>query len=216
MYGFNRMDAMQDSDSSTGTSESALLERAKAGDTAAVGHLFDRHRARLRRLVDIRLDPRLAGRLDPSDVLQDVYVDLHTRTVEYETGDLPFFLWLRLKVGHRLVDLHRFHLGAQMRDAGREISLHRGPIPLASTASLASQLLGRLTTASDAVVRAENRLRVQDALNSMDAIDREVLVLRHFEDLTNAETATVLSISQKAASNRYVRALRRLKDALAC
>ncbi|MEZ6135002.1 MAG: sigma-70 family RNA polymerase sigma factor [Pirellulaceae bacterium] len=208
------MDAKQDSDSLAETTESALLERAKAGDTAAVGKLFDRHRDRLKRLVQLRLDSRLARRLDPSDVLQDVYVDLHTRIVEYETSDLPFFLWLRLKVGHRLVDLHRYHLGAQKRDAGREISLHRGPIPLASTASLASQLMGRLTSASNAVVRAENRLRVQDALNSMDTIDREVLVLRHFEDLTNSEVATVLAISQKAASNRYVRALRRLRAAL--
>ncbi|MEO1524385.1 MAG: sigma-70 family RNA polymerase sigma factor [Planctomycetota bacterium] len=190
------------------------MARARAGDRFAVGRLFDLHRERLRRLIQVRLDPRLAGRLDPSDVLQEVYVDLHTRLHEYEETDLPFFLWLRLKIGHRLIDLHRFHLGAEKRSVGREISLHDGPLPVASTASLASQLMGRLTSASKAVIRAEAQLKVQNALNSMDEIDREVLVLRHFEDLTNSEVATVLSISQNAASNRYIRALRRLKDVL--
>ena len=110
---------------------------------------------------------------------------------------------------------HRFHLGTQKRSARREISLFRGAMPLASSASLASKLLGRATSASNAAMRAEARVRVQEVLNSMDEIDREVLVLRHFEDLSNAETATLLGISQNAASNRHVRALKRLKESLA-
>ncbi len=194
--------------------EQHLLVAAKAGDSDAVARLFDRHRRRLRRLVEVRLDQRLAGRVDPSDVIQDVYVDVHNRIHEFEDGDLPFFLWLRLKVGHRLVDLHRFHLGAQKRSASREISLHRGPLPVASSASLASRLLGKMTSVSNVAIRAEMRLRVQEALNGMDETDREVLVLRHFEDLSNAETARVLSLSKTAASNRYVRALRRMKTAI--
>ena len=190
------------------------LERAKSGDQQAIAELFDSHRERLKRFVSIRLDPRLAGRVDASDVLQETYVDVHKRIHEYSEGDLPFFLWLRLKVQHRLVDLHRYHLGARKRTAAKEISLGRGMAPMASSASLASRLLGKMTTASNAAMRAETRIRVQDALNQMDEIDREVLVLRHFEDLTNAEVSRVLSINPSAASNRYVRALKRLKSAI--
>ena len=153
--------------------EQHWLVAAKAGDSDAVARLFDQHRRRLRRLVEVRLDQRLAGRVDPSDVIQDVYVDVHNRIHEFEDGDLPFFLWLRLKVGHRLVDLHRFHLGAQKRSASREISLHRGPLPVASSASLASRLLGKMTSVSNVAIRAEMRLRVQEALNRMDETDRE-------------------------------------------
>jgi len=127
---------------------------------------------------------------------------------------MPFFLWLRLLTGQRLLAIHRRHLRTKMRDAGQEIALHQGAIPPASSASLAAQLLGRLTSPSVAVMRAELRLRLQEALNGMDAIDREVLVLRHFEELTNGETAEVLGLLPAAASNRYVRALKRLRSIL--
>jgi len=195
--------------------EDVLLHDAKRGDSDAVAKLFNRYRARLRRMIEIRIDERLAGRIDPSDVLQEAFIDVHNRIDELRTDDIPVFLWLRLKVGNRLIDLHRFHLGAEKRSARREISLFRGAMPLASSASLASKLLGRATSASNAAMRAEARVRVQEALNNMDEIDREVLVLRHFEDLTNAETATILDISQNAASNRHVRALKRLRVSLA-
>jgi len=125
---------------------------------------------------------------------------------------LPFFLWLRLEVGQKLVDVHRFHLGTQMRDAGQEVSLHRGALPQVTSLSLAEHLLGKLTSASQAAMRVELKLRVQEALNSMDPHDREVLILRHFEELSNAEAAHVLGIKPSAAVNRYVRALKRLKD----
>jgi RNA polymerase sigma-70 factor (ECF subfamily) len=125
------------------------------------------------------------------------------------------FLWLRLVTGERLLIIHRRHLGAQMRDAGQEVSLHRGPFPQATSASLAAQLLGRLTSPTQAAIRAEMQVRLQEALNSMDPLDREVLVLRHFEELSNNETAAVLGIRKSAASNRYVRALKRLKEILA-
>jgi RNA polymerase sigma-70 factor (ECF subfamily) len=127
---------------------------------------------------------------------------------------MPFPLWLRLITGQRLTDVHRFHLGAQMRDAGQEVSLYRGAFPQASSISLAAQLLGKMTSASKAAIRAEHKLIVQEALNGMDAIDREVLALRHFEHLSNDETAHVLGLSKAAASNRYIRALKRLKEIL--
>jgi RNA polymerase sigma-70 factor (ECF subfamily) len=193
-----------------------LLEWARAGDPHALAALFDRHRGRLRHMVSLRLDRRLAGRLDPDDVLQEAYIEADRRFAEYlRDPEIPPFLWLRLVVGQKLTDLHRHHLGARMRDAAMEVSLHRGALPQASSISLAELLLGRLTSPTRAARRAEVQVRLQEALNGMDAIDREVLVLRHFEELSNAEAARVLGLEKTAASNRYIRALKRLKRAMA-
>ena len=192
-----------------------LLSRARAGDESALAMLFNHHRERLRKMIRLRMDRRLSGRVDSSDVLQDAYLDVRKRLEEHRgEPSMPFFLWLRLVTGQTLCDLHRQHLGTQKRDAGLEISLHRGAMPQASSVSLAAQLFGKLTTASQAAVRAEHRLIVQEALNGMDPIDREVLTLRHFEHLSNDETALVLGLTRSAASNRYIRALKRLKEIL--
>jgi RNA polymerase sigma-70 factor (ECF subfamily) len=199
----------------TGTTTDELLRRAKAGDQEALGALFARYRDRLRRMVRLRLDRRLSGRVDASDVLQDAYLDVARRFPEYVAAPtVPFYIWLRALTGQRLIDLHRHHLGAEMRDAGREISLYRGALPTASSASLAQQLLAGLTSPTLAAIREEMQLRLQEALNSMDPIDREVVVLRHFEELSNAEAAEVLGIETAAASKRYIRAIRRLKAIL--
>ncbi len=199
-----------------GDENQVLIKRALAGDESALAALFDGYRAQLRRMIRLRLDRRLSGRIDSSDVLQEAYLDVRRRLGEYarDPAGMPFHLWLRLVAGQRLTDLHRFHLGAQMRDAGQEVSLHRGPFPQASSISLAAQLLGKMTSASHAAIRAEHKLIVQEALNGMDPIDREVLALRHFEHLSNDETALVLGLSKSAASNRYIRALKRLKEIL--
>jgi RNA polymerase sigma-70 factor (ECF subfamily) len=192
-----------------------LLRRATAGDAQALAELFVHYRDRLRQMVRLRLDRRLHGRLDPSDVLQEAYLDLARRFPEYVTNPaLPFYLWLRSLTGQKLIDVHRRHLGAKMRDAGQEVSLYRGALPQASSVSLANQLLGRVTSPSLAAIRAETQIRVQEALNSMDPMDREVLTLRHFEMLGNDDTAQVLGISRKAASKRYIRALERLPEIL--
>jgi RNA polymerase sigma-70 factor (ECF subfamily) len=194
----------------------ALIERARAGDADALFALFARHRDRLRRMVEMRLDTRLQGRLDASDVIQEAYAEVAQRFDEYlRDPRLPLFLWLRLVVGERLLKLHRTHLGTQMRDAGREVSLFRGALPAASSAALAAQLLGKHTSPTEAVVRAERILRLQEALNTLDPVDREILSLRHFEELTAAEAARVLGIEEAAAAKRYFRALKRLKDVLA-
>jgi RNA polymerase sigma-70 factor (ECF subfamily) len=167
-----------------------LIERVQAGDPQALNELFSRHRERLRRMIEMRLDHRLHARIDASDVIQDAYVEVVERLDEYlRDPKLPFFLWLRLMVGERLMKLHRQHLGTQMRDAGREVALYRGALPQASSAALAAQLLGKHTSPTQAVVRAERVLRLQEALNTLDAIDREILALRHFEELTSAEAA---------------------------
>jgi RNA polymerase sigma-70 factor (ECF subfamily) len=190
-----------------------LLEAARNGDEGALAALVDRHRDRLQRMVRLRMDRRLQGRVDPSDVVQEAYLAVRSKFPQFSADSrLPFFLWLRLEVGQKLMDLHRLHLGTQMRDAGQEVSLHHGALPQVSSLSLAEHLLGKMTPASHAAMRAELKIRVQEALNSMDPNDREVLILRHFEELSNNEAAQVLGIKPSAAINRYVRALKRLKD----
>jgi RNA polymerase sigma-70 factor (ECF subfamily) len=192
------------------------IDRLRGGDRGALAALFDQHRDRLRRMVELRIDARVRGRLDPSDVLQEAFLDV-ARDLNAYLADpkLPPLLWLRLHVGRRLTTLHRQHLGTKMRDAGLEISLYQGALPEASSAALASMLLGRHTSPTQAAQRAERLLRVQEALNSLDPIDREVLALRHFEHLGRAEAAQVLGITQEAGAKRYFRALKRLKDVLA-
>src|SRR5271166_3492853 len=146
-----------------------LLERARGGDHAALNELFTRHRPRLRRMVELRLDRRLQARIDASDVIQEAYVDVVARLEEYlRDPRYPFFLWLRLIVGERLLKLHRHHLGTQMRDAGLEVSIYRGALPAASSAALAAQLLGRHTSPTQAALRAERMVRLQEALDSLD------------------------------------------------
>jgi RNA polymerase sigma-70 factor (ECF subfamily) len=192
-----------------------LIRRAGEGDTAGLEGLLERYRPRLRRMIRLRLDRRLQGRVDASDVIQEAYVEVSRGLAAYlRDPALPFFLWLRLVTGQKLALAHRRHLGAQARDAGREVSLYRGALPETTSAALAAQLVGKQTSPSQAAARAELKIRVQEALNSMDELDREVLALRHFEHLTNAETSRVLGISEPAASNRYVRALERLKKIL--
>jgi RNA polymerase sigma-70 factor (ECF subfamily) len=137
------------------------------------------------------------------------------RFSEYASAPtVPVYLWLRALTGQRLIDLHRQHLGAHPRDAALEVSLYRGALPQASSASLAQQLLAGLTSPTQAAVRAELQLQLQEALNDLDPLDRDVVVLRHFEELSNVETAQVLGIEPPAASKRYIRALRRLKVVL--
>jgi RNA polymerase sigma-70 factor (ECF subfamily) len=192
-----------------------LLGRAGAGDSRALGDLFGRHRDRLRRMIQLRLDRRLRGRLDPSDVLQEAFLEFSRALADYlRNPTMPLFLWLRFLTGRKLQALHRRHLRTRMRAAGREVALAPGAMPPAPSESLAAQLLGRFTTPSQAALRAELRARVQDALGGMEPLDREVLALRHFEQLNNSEAAQVLEISETAASNRYVRALKRLKKTL--
>jgi RNA polymerase sigma-70 factor (ECF subfamily) len=205
------MEAAMASDSSGARASTRPDEQERA-----LVEMFEEHRARLRRMVRLRLDRRLQGRVDPSDILQEAHIAVAKRAKEYLADpSMPAFLWLRWIIGEQLVTMHRKHLGAQIRDANLEVSLHRGGMPQATSISLAELLLGRLTSPTRAARRAEMQVRLQDVLNSMDPIDREVLTLRHFEELSNGETAQVLGLTKSAASNRYMRALLRLKETLA-
>jgi RNA polymerase sigma-70 factor (ECF subfamily) len=207
------MGTMRDNNSSA---TARLLEQARAGDQTALNELFARHRERLRRMIELRLDRRLQARIDASDVIQEAYVEAVTRLEDYlREPSYPLFLWLRLIIGERLLKLHRHHLGTKMRDAGMEVSIFRGSLPAASSAALAAQLLGKHTSPTQAAVRAERMMRLQEALNTLEPIDREVLSLRHFEEMSLAETALSLGIEESAAAKRYIRALKRLKAILA-
>jgi RNA polymerase sigma-70 factor (ECF subfamily) len=198
------------------SSETGRLQlRAAGGDQESWGELLIRHEDRLRRMVAFRLDHRLQGRIDPLDVVQEAFLEASEHRAEFfQNPSITFLLWMRGIVGNKLRELHRHHLGTQMRDAGREVSLYRGTMPEASSAALAAHLLGHVTRPSEAAIRAEAKIRLQEAVNTLDPIDREVLVLRHFEQLTPGETAQVLGIKEKAAGMRYLRALKRLKDFL--
>ena len=196
-------------------STSVLLNRARGGDGQALADLFARYRPRLRRMVRLRLDRRLHGRVDPSDVLREAASDAARRAGECGAASpAALFLWLRAVTGQRLQAVHQDLLGGRMGEAGHEVSLYRGALPQANSVSLAAQLLGRLAPASRAEEQAERQVRLQEALNNMDALDREVLALRHFEELSNDEAAAVLGVEPAVASNLYIRALKRLKDTL--
>jgi RNA polymerase sigma-70 factor (ECF subfamily) len=193
----------------------ALLERAASGDQEALGELFRMHRERLLRMIRMRLHPRMRGRVDASDVFQEAQLEAFARLRDFLADrPMPFFLWLRFLAGQKVVQLHRHHLGAQRRDARREVRLRSGPMPEASSASLAQSLMGNITAPSRAAMRAEFRTRLEEALNMMDPVDREVLSLRHFEQLSSAEVAQELGLKESAASKRYIRGMRKLKEIL--
>jgi RNA polymerase sigma-70 factor (ECF subfamily) len=190
-----------------------LVARAAAGDRAAIVEPLDHDRPRLRRMVALRLDPRLRGRVDASDVIQEGCRDALRRPEEFTREPaVPFDIWLRFLVGQRLREQHRRHLDTPGRAVGREVSIDRGARPGAG--ALAARLLGQLTSPSPAAPRAERKLRLQAALDRMDPLDREVLVLRHDEQLTNGDAAAALGLSFKAASKRSTRALARLEAIL--
>jgi RNA polymerase sigma-70 factor (ECF subfamily) len=167
-------------------------------------------------MVQLRLDRRLAGRIDASDVIQEAYLDATRRLAEYlASPTIPFFIWLRLLTIQKVAELHRRHLGTKARDAAREISLHGGSLPEAESKLLAAKLVDRLSSPSGRAMRAEMKARLQEALDQLDPLDREVIALRHFEKLSNKEVAQVMELSISGASSRYVRAMMKLKQLLA-
>ena len=189
-----------------------IAELRERGESA-LARLFDEYRERLQRMVAFRLDPRLHGRVDPADVVQESYLDAVQRIPHYlKDPGVSVFIWIRSITGQTLINVHRRHVKAQRRAAGREVRRFPGAAPQASSVSLAAYLVGQQTSPSQVAMRAEALTGLEQALEKMDEIDREVLVLRHFEELTNQETAEALGLQKSAASNRYVRALKRLRE----
>jgi RNA polymerase sigma-70 factor (subfamily 1) len=190
-----------------------LITSMRGGSVQALAAVFSHYRERLRCIVHFRLDYRVAGRVSDSDVLQETYLAAAKRLGHFsKQQEMPAFLWLRLLIGQQLIDLHRQHLQAEMRDVRKEISLQQSaPSPHTSMA-IAAQLVGSMTAVSEVIARAERIERLEQMLNQMDPIDREVIALRHFEELSNVETAEVLGIERAAASKRYIRAMSRLGE----
>ncbi len=192
-----------------------LVQRMRDGSKEALAEVFSAYRQRLRRIIRFRLDYRLARRISDSDVLQDTYLAAAQRLEHFrKQPQMPPLLWLRLVAEQQLIDLHRQHLHAEMRDVRKEVSIEHSPASPHTSLALAAQLVGAATAASEIVARAERIERLEQTLNCMDPVDREVIALRHFEELSNIETAAVLGIQQSAASKRYVRAMSRLAELL--
>jgi RNA polymerase sigma-70 factor (ECF subfamily) len=181
-----------------------------------VAERFSTVRERLERMVRFRMDPRLVGRLDPADILQESYLEIARRAAECKalSGDISFFVWARQITWQLLLMAHRRHL-SRKRDFRLEVSLDEHPNLDATSRSIVEALVDQLTTPSQALARQESLEMVRHAIDALDPIDREVLGLRHFEQLTNCEVAEVLGLSKSAASNRYVRAMKRLTEVLA-
>lgn len=193
--------------------ESDELDQLNRGGEQAVAELFSKYRSRFERMVSFRLDRRLYGRIDADDVLQEAYLEVSRRIGDYlQQPYASFFIWARQITWQTLLMAHRKHLGVQKRDAGLEVGLHRRGAGEGTSLSLAAHLVAHLTSPSQAVIREERYAQLREALQKMDEIDREVLALRHFEHLGNNEVAEVLGIQPKAASNRYIRALKRLQE----
>ena len=191
-----------------------LLSEISQGDASAASLLFARHRDRLRKMIAWRIDDRLSARVDPSDVVQDVLVEAHARLPEYlADGDFPFYLWLRSIAWQKLIDLHRRHVVARKRTITREAD--GMGLSAASRLHLVDRLAAPGDTPSDMLVRHELRARIEEALDQLIDADREVIVLKHLEELSFPEVAVVLQISGEAARSRYRRAIQRLQRLLA-
>jgi RNA polymerase sigma-70 factor, ECF subfamily len=190
-----------------------LLAGAKEGDVGAVNRLMDRHRDALRRMVQLRLDQKIQRRIDVSDVVQDVLVEAKRRLQDYLANPvMGFHLWLRQIAKDRIIDAHRRHRASAKRSVDRERPL---AVPAAndhSTLQLAAQLAGRELTPAAAATQAEMAKVVEAAITRLPDQDCEIIIMRHYEQLTNQEIAQALSLSEPAASMRYLRAIRRLKE----
>jgi RNA polymerase sigma-70 factor (ECF subfamily) len=187
-----------------------LLQRLHAGDREALAGLFEYYRARLQKMVRLRMDARLAGRIDASDVLQEAYLDAARQVQGYlRQPRVAFYVWLRGLAWERLLNLQRQHLGAQCRAVDRELML-----PAESSALLARSLLAPGPSPSEALLQEELRQRLQRALARLDPEDREVILMRHYENMSNGEVAQALGLGDSGATMRYGRALFRLKEIL--
>ena len=191
-----------------------LLEGVANGDAEAVNRLMDRHRESLRRLIQMRLDKAIAGRVDASDVVQDVLLEASGRLNDFVANpSMPFHLWLRQLAQDRMIDLHRRHRGAQKRSVDREQALNVAGMDRSSINLDAVLRDGELTPAA-ANIRKELEERFLLALNQLSEEDREIILMRHYEHLGNSEVAQALGVTPPAAGMRYLRALRKLRTVL--
>jgi RNA polymerase sigma-70 factor (ECF subfamily) len=188
-----------------------VVERAAGGDEAARHQLLARHRDRLKRMIAVHLDRRLAARVDPSDIVQEALLDAHRELSDYlSRRPLPLYPWLRQLAWERLLKVHRDHIRVQKRSIGREEARELA-LPEKSAVQLAHRLIAAGTNPSHRLIRDELRRRVRAALEAAPPRDREILVMRHLEEMSAAEIAAVLGITERAAKARHSRALERLR-----
>jgi len=191
-----------------------LLLKAKNGEPAAVDQLLARHREPVRRMIDMRLDRAIARRVDASDIAQEVLLEVSRRLRDYlDKPDLPFHLWLRHIARDHIIDAHRRHRKAQRRSVDREQAMQAGPADQSSV-ELIAQLIDRELTPATAALRKELQSRFQTVLATLDDDNREIILMRHFEQLSNQEVAAALGLTEPAASMRHLRALRKLLEFL--
>jgi RNA polymerase sigma-70 factor (ECF subfamily) len=190
-----------------------LLDQARRGDGQAVESLLARHREAVRRMIELRLDPAIVQRVDASDVVQEVLLEVSRRLQDYLTKPaMPFHLWLRHIAKDHLIDAHRKHHQAKKRGVNREQPLARPGWAEQSSLDLAAQLIDQELTPASAALRHELERRLHEALARLDGADRDIILMRHFEQLANQEAAAALGLTEAAASMRYLRAIRRLRD----
>ncbi len=196
--------------------ESEIAKEIKflnSGGDAALAKMFGDLEPRLLRMISFRLDQRLLGRLDPVDVLQDSYIEIAKRVEEFKAqSDVNFFVWSRQLTWQTVLKANRHHLEVQKRDARREIKLDRASDSGSTAAAMTAVLAMSITSPSSKFAKEEMTRQLHSALEELDETDREVLALRHFEQLSNNEVAEILGLQKTAASNRYIRALGRLKQ----
>lgn len=191
-----------------------LVAQAADGDETALAELFSQYKAQLRRMVSLRMHPKLNGRVDPSDVLQDAFLDVHKRLPEFQKSGMSFFLWIRFITKERLLRTHRAHLEAKKRDARRDVSVDYGHYGEVSSICLAAQLLGKYSSVAGKAMKEEQNTLLRAVLDGMGESDREIIGLRIFEDLTNGEAAQELGLTKQTVSKRFIRALLRVKEVL--
>ena len=197
-----------------GEQTSELLVEARLGDSSAIDELLDRHRNSLRRLVDFRLDGKIKRRIDVSDVVQDVLVEASRRLQDYLANPtMAFHLWIRQIAKDRIIDAHRRHRVSAKRSVDREQPLAAAPVDQ-STMELAGQLCDPQLTPAAAATQRELAIHVQAAIEHLDENDRDIILMRHYEQLSNQEIAVALELTEPAASMRYLRALKRLRKVL--
>jgi RNA polymerase sigma-70 factor, ECF subfamily len=199
----------------TNDSTRRLLDEAKTGDTAAVDRLLGEFREPLRKVIDMRLDPVLARRVDASDIVQDVLLEANQRLTEYlKSPNMPFHLWLRHLAQDRIIDTHRRHRQAQRRSIDREQAIQRPAWTDGSSIQLVAQLVDAEQTPASAAIHHELQQRLTDALGQLNEDDRDIILMRHHEQLSNQDVAAALDLTEAAASMRYLRALRKLRGVL--
>jgi RNA polymerase sigma-70 factor (ECF subfamily) len=192
-----------------------LLNSARDGDSEAIDHLFTHHRESLRRMIDLRMDRRITRRVDASDIVQEVLIEASRRLTDFLANpSMPFHLWLRALARDHMISAHRKHRVAQKRSVDKERSIDAPAYGDHSSIQLAAQLVAGDLTPASAAIRNELARRFQDALTELEGDDAEIILMRHFEQLSNQDVAKALGFSEPAAGMRYLRALRKLRALL--